>query len=385
MTSPYRPLRAEIRLDHLRHNIRLLRKMASNDFFCPMVKANAYGHDDIAVSIALVDEGISHVGVALYEEGVRLRDNKVSNCEILVFNPIMNEATVEAAARYELTPVLSSWREIEFLDKSNNAPAAVHLKFNTGMNRLGFDYKDVGKLKSYFQSSDRVQLRGVCTHFFDGEDYLLSEGSTQRQIRKFKDIAKTFSGKGVVAHALNSSALVASYCKALPSEFGARPGLAIYGLKPHVLVQSDAQKDIYNHLEFKPVMKIVAQIVHQHLLKIGESVSYGARFVAEKATTIGVVPIGYADGYPRLLSSRSAMLCNGRKAQVSGTVCMDFTMINLTQIAAPPSGWVGQEVVVLGETTSGAVITAEELAELVGTNTYEIVTNVSRRVPRVVS
>ncbi len=347
-------------------------------FFCPMVKAFGYGHDDVAVSKTLVDEGVSCLGVALFEEGFRLREAGLSKIDILVFHPIISSECVEMAAEQNLIPVLSSWREISFIEKAKRKPLAVHIKFNTGMNRLGFEISEAEKLKAYFEANSAVKLTGVCTHFHSAEDLPKVGGHTRKQIALFGALAKAFSSESIVCHAHNSSALVSAFSTQTNAPFGARPGLAIYGVKPEVTHLTPAQKEIYNQIDLKPVMKVTSQIVHQHELKRGESVSYGARFVAEINSTVGVVPIGYADGYPRHLSSRGAMLYDGRPAPVSGTVCMDFTMINLTLLKAPDSGWVGQNIVILGDS-----ISAGDLARLAGTNSYEILTNFSRRVPRV--
>lgn len=347
-----------------------------NAFFCPMVKAFAYGHDDIAISKALIGEGATHLGVALFEEGVRLREAGLSAVEILVFHPMIDQRCVEATVQYGLTPVVSSWRELQLIEASKHRPIHVHLKFNTGMNRLGFELVEIAKLQTYFSSHSPTKLAGVCTHFHSGEDLPKFAGHTVRQLQLFEEVKKSFAG--LPTHAFNSSALTANFCLKAKAAFGARPGIALYGIRPEVTHLTSTQKEVYDQLDFKPVMRVVSKIVHTHELKPGETVSYGARFVAEINSTIGVIPIGYADGYPRHLSSRGAMLYDGRPAAVSGTVCMDFTMINLTNLNTPAAGWVGQDIVVLGDS-----ISANDLARLAGTNSYEILTNFSRRVPRV--
>jgi alanine racemase len=379
MSQPFRPLRAEINTQNLRHNYRLLKKIAAgNDFFCPMVKAYAYGHDDLVTVKTLIDEGCMFFGVALIEEGLRLRAADLAAKTILVFHPLQNSKDAQALIENHLTPVLSSWREIEILEALTRAPLTVHVKFNTGMNRLGFERREADKLKTFFQNHKHLRLTGVCTHFFNSEDWLSVEGHTRKQLTEFAALEKKFAGADIFFHALNSSAMVANFCGDAPAPYGSRPGIALYGIKPLVECVNAAQKQKYDELIFKPVMSIHSQIILTHELQRGERVSYGGRFVAEKDSLIGVVPIGYADGFFRHFSSKGVMLCDSRRVPVTGTVCMDFTMLNLTGLPQPETGWVGEGVTILGET-----LQADELAQIIGTNSYEILTNISRRVPRV--
>lgn len=384
MTNQFRPLRAEINLSHLRHNVSVLKKMAgSRTFFCPMVKANAYGHDEIAVAKTLIEEKVNALGVALYEEGVRLRKNKISKCDVLVFSPATTVSAFEAAGQFNLTPVISSFRELELCKKAKKKPKSVHIKFNTGMNRLGFEPEEAAAVADYFRKNAGSKLAGICTHFYSGEDLLVDGGSTQSQFVIFKKVVSRFKDFAVDLHCLNSSALVAEHCSKNSPTFGSRPGLAIYGVKPDVQCLTKDQIQTYTKVDLKPVMSVTSEIILLHQLNVGDAVSYGARFVADKKSVVGVVPVGYADGFSRILSSIGEVIVHGQLTRVAGTVCMDFIMIDLTDLKPPQKGWVGAQVILLGS-DKRVQIRATDIAEKIGTNAYEILTNFSARVPRVI-
>lgn len=386
MEKIYRTSVARVSRENLRHNVRLLRRLAGEmNFFCPMVKADAYGHGDIETARVLLDEGVDNLGVALIEEGIRLREAGVTAPRILVFHPHMTDEAAEAVLRYELTPVVSSFATLGVLEKrAIQRPVKIHLKFNTGMSRLGFSPHEVERLVSYLKNASVFQVDGLCSHLLAGED-LGTEGSrTDNQLKVLADIVKKFSGLKVPVHMLNSCALIAqaSLFPAAQVMLGVRPGLSLYGVKPEILTPDAQAQDRWSEISFKPVMQVESAVAHVQHIRKGETVSYGGRFCAEKDSTIGVVAFGYADGYSRHFSNIGAMLCGGREVQVSGTVCMDFTMVDLTEIMAPDSGWIGEKVVILGQQKSKE-ISAERMARTINTNPYEILTSISRRVPRI--
>ncbi len=414
MKEILRPLRAEISLKNVRHNYRVLRAMVSReDFFCPMIKANAYGHGDVEVARELINEGAEHFGVALVEEAVRLRESGIM-VDLLVFGPFVDRASADAVVRHELTPVVSSWEALRALEAAVQEQTArgalgasvnVHLKFNTGMNRLGFAPGEVNKLRDYFSQTQisspgagarvlnpKLVLKGVCTHLLSGDDALQKNGRTAKQLQIFSKIFESFKSDEVKAHVLNSSALLARFLESNDirqnvthstlTHWGARPGISLYGIVAPVNGLSDNLKSVYEAIDLRPVMRVVSEIVHIQNLAKGETVSYGGRYQVNRDSTIGVVPIGYADGYMRRLSTKSKMVFRGQCVPVAGTVCMDFSMVDLTDVAP----LVGDEIVVLGRQESGvhaAQVTALELAEAAGTIPYEVLTNFSARVPRV--
>jgi alanine racemase len=386
----YRATVAKIDLDALRHNVRQLRKLQLNpdQFFCPMVKADAYGHGDIQVSKALLSEGITHLGVATLEEGLNLRAQLGPGFGILVFAPSRDQGA-RAAIEGEVTPVFSQWSDIEAFEKNlyQKAGFKVHVKFNSGMNRLGFSLDEAEKLARYFRDNDRFVVEGVCTHLADGEDAHSEKARTAQQLQKFFMAARSFRGSEknnpVHFHALNSAALIGAHCGRQKNhlEFGARPGISLYGIKPQLTNPTGEITNAWQQVELKPVLSLVTEIIHLQKIKSGESVSYGGRWTSSRDSVVAVVPIGYADGLSRQLSNKGRMLIRGEEVPIVGTVCMDYTMVDVTSFG-DSSEIIGENVTVIGQ-QGARVRTADQLAELVGTNPYEILTSISRRVPRV--
>jgi alanine racemase len=355
-----------------------------------MIKANAYGHGVVPVAKALQSEGCFNLGVALFEEGRELRTSGIAEGQILVFYPLQTQADIDAALEYKLTPVISSWSSLELLEKSPNVKNFdVHIKFNTGMNRLGFSVDQALRLQSFFNQSKKLKLRGVCTHLLAGEDFGAQKSRSLEQIEQFLQLRRLWPQ--VSFHALNSSGLIALSCHAAPalSDMGARPGLSLYGVRPELTNTTPEAFERWLRLDLRPVMNLSTTICHVQEVGAGQTVSYGGCFKAEKNSIIGIVGVGYADGYFRHFSNVGAMLWRGRRVPVSGTVCMDFTMLDLTEVCAKQGiqsqailgEILGEEVVVLGSQSS-ETITADKMARMIGTNPYEIFTNVSQRVPR---
>lgn len=385
-----RPTLARISLSNVRHNFRTLKSLQlsggdfSSSFFCPMVKADAYGHGALEVAKAVMAEGAEHLGVATVEEGLELRQALGSQIRILTFAPLTLES-VQAVIEAELTPVLSSWREIELVEKSLHAKAQfpVHLKFNTGMFRLGFPIQESDKLAKYFSTHAQFELQGVCTHLSDGEDAHNPQGQSAHQLKNFLSVTRAFQSKKIFHHALNSSALIArSTIETRLAPLGARTGISLYGVKPQLLEPSPVQLAKWHAIDLKPVLSLETKIVLTQSVDTGQAVSYNRRWTSEKNSTVGVLPIGYADGYHRRLSNVSRALVRGKSVPVVGTVCMDYTLIDATALGIESNDLYGESVILIGSQGSEA-IHASELAELSGTNPYEILTSVSRRVPRV--
>lgn len=389
-SSSYRATVAEIDLEALRHNFRELRKLQIDEgqFFCPMVKADAYGHGNLEVTKVLLSEGATHVGVATLEEGLRLRNEIGPGFGILVFAPTRG-AGARAAIEADLTPVFSSWSEIEAFEENlyQKANFKAHVKFNTGMNRLGFSAEEAEKVARYFRDSDRIHIEGVCTHVADGEDSHSEKGRCAQQLQKFFMASRAFRNStedGVVYfHALNSAALIGAHCGKQKNhlEFGARPGISLYGIKPELTEPPADILNAWQQVELKPVMSLVTKVIHAQKVKAGETVSYGGRWTCERDSVIAIVPVGYADGYHRILSNKGRMLFRGEEVPVVGTVCMEYTMLDVTSLG-DSTEICGESVTVIGQQGSRA-ITADHLARWAGTNSYEILTSVSRRVPRV--
>lgn len=381
----YRRSAAEIDLKRIEFNFKAFKNLAPvGTFICPMVKANGYGHGDVEVARALRNAGSGFVGVALIEEGERLRRSGDRD-PILVFGPC-DPSSAEAMLRENLTPVASGWDQLSALESAHSVlglgRVGIHLEFNTGMNRLGFDPDDVARLNEWLSDQKDFRIEGICTHLFSGNDAGEAAGESNGQLEKLSVIADGFSAwPDLIVHALNSSASLNVWSrlqekKEVPASarktLGLRPGIGIYGPNPH--------NNEHAQMELKPAMTLRTHIASIHWVAKGESVSYGPIWRAERESIIATVPFGYADGYRRGLSNKASVLIRGQRVPQVGTVCMDYFMIDVTDVVGADVK-IGEDVVLLGEQGSEK-ITADELADLCGTISYEIFTAISDRVAR---
>ncbi len=379
----HRPSFAEINLSNLKHNAELMYEVAGQPkFFCPMVKANAYGHGAIHVSKTLLQTHLSHLGVGLIEEAVHLRENQIE--APLLFFGLFDSQSSKALIKNKITPVISAYEELEILRKelSANQKIKIHLKFNTGMNRLGLEISEIPKLRKFLDENKNFDLEGTCTHLLVGED-AGSDGDSFKQLEKFFEADKSFQDKIHFRHALNSSAAANLYLrekhllKSVPPsvrDLGARPGISLYG--------GEVATQEVGKLDLRPVMSLKSKLAMLHKVKKGEVVSYGGRWRAPVDSLVGVVPIGYADGYFRNLTNSGEVLCHGFKVPVVGTVCMDYFMIDLTAIVPQNKIEIGDEVVLFGKQKDKQIL-ASDLAKKVGTISYEVLARISERVPRI--
>lgn len=376
----FRDTFARIDLEHLRHNWKVLKDRLPEDAFCcAMVKANAYGHGDIAVTRALVQIGVRHFGVASVDEALPLR-REFGNpkTRLLVFGR-WNDEAARAAWELDLTPVVSRKEDLFTLSQAavrRSAPLPIHIKIDTGMHRMGFDPDEVATLRTVLEArKDRLRLTGVCTHLSHGEDAGTSDGVSARQVRRFEELIRPLDRPGLIRHVYNSAGLLTRPPEMVGSPIlGARPGLALYGLSK----ESD---------RLKPVMSLHTRIDQIHHIPQGECVSYGGRWRAARPSWIGVVPVGYGDGYWRWFGNQASMLFRGRRVPVVGSVCMDYSLLDLTDAVsaereAVGEKLIGEDIVVFGSQQQECVSVAE-LAGIAQTIPYELVTGLSRRVPRV--
>lgn len=361
-----RPTRVEIQTEALRHNLEILKAANGSAFFCPMIKANAYGHGLGIVAGVVEKVGADMAGVALLEEGVEVR-RLGFDIPILSFAPL-NPGDTETLESQRITPVIGRFEDFKVLSRFSGS---VHIKFNTGMQRLGFDQEQIPELMRTLKARPELQVVGLCTHMTHGEDILDDTGQSAHQFRLFLEMSNGFSG---VRHAHKSSTLAvcAAAGNKIHAAIGARPGISLYGL-PH-----DGPRVAPG---LKPVLRWVSELTHVHRVEKGESVSYSGRWTASRRSWIGVVPLGYGDGYPRALSNKGQMLFRGERVPVAGSVCMDYTLLDLTDACKDGDPKAGEGVVVIGE-QGAARIAVYELADLAGTISYEIVTAISARVAR---
>lgn len=372
----YRKTWAEIDVSHLEHNLELIRKnFSSNTFLCPMVKANAYGHGDVKLAKFYENWNVKNLGVCLIEEGLLIRRLGVK-IPILVFRGFDHKGA-QIMRDLDLTPVVSTVEQLEIL-ASFKSLQTLHLKFDTGMNRLGFSSSQTPEILKFLKSHEQLKVMGVLTHLYQSEDGLLENSKCLEQIKNFLPIVKEFENLTDNFHVLNSGGIVCKMSLGSKSStknvlfeknWGLRPGLLMYGYNP---VEG-------THWDFKPALTLKSHTSVVRQVKKGEGVSYNHTWVAPQDSQVAVVPIGYADGWHRLLSNRAEVLWNGQRARVVGNICMDYLMVDVTDLKANAEN----EVVFLGSSQEGSQISAQEVAKLGQTIPWEILTSIGERVPRV--
>lgn len=381
----YRRTFAEINLDHLKHNVHLLQQSFSpNSFMCIMVKANAYGHGDVPISRYLESLGVKHLGVCLIEEGLLLRRGGVQ-ANILVFRGFDRDGAATIVEN-KMTPVVSSWDQIAHLEAVAQSPVSIHLKFDTGMNRLGFHPDEAQKLFDYLWQNKTLRLQAILTHLFNGEDGVQIEGHTAKQLQILQKLTQVFKPLNIFAHVLNSAGVVSALeLKAQGREQGHPLFLQDWGLRPGLMVYGYNPLGMSTKLKLKPVMSLKSQVGIFRRIRAGETVSYGGTWKAPQDSIIGVVPIGYADGYHRILSNKGEVLFGSQKVPVVGNVCMDYLMIDVTEVVRGQdlSSFADQEVTLFGYGAQGEFLSPEELANRAQTITWEMLTSIGERVPRI--
>ncbi|MEO6051453.1 MAG: alanine racemase [Pyrinomonadaceae bacterium] len=364
-----RPTRAYIDLDALTSNFHSAKQfIGPNLAYMAIVKADAYGHGAAACALRLETEGIEWFGVAIPEEGVELRKAGVIKPILCLgsFWPGQERLLVE----YQLTPVVYDDTTALRLDRyarENNLKFDIHIKIDTGMGRVGVRHTEASAFAKMLMQLEDLRVTGLLTHFAAAENPN-ETGFTNLQIERFNDACDAFraaghnpewfdmaNSPGAISHPRSRGNLV-------------RLGGALYGLLDDILPVGIEKP------EMKPIMSLRSQIAHLKYLPAGESLGYGRTFITKRDSIIALVPIGYADGYPRGLSNRGRAIVNGIRVPVVGRISMDWTLLDVTDI---PGVSDGDEVVLIG-----GEITAADLAHELGTIGYEITCGISPRVPR---
>lgn len=379
----FRRTYAEVNLEHLSHNFNLIQKIAQSDrFLCPMVKANAYGHGDVRVAQHLVKIGAKNLGVCLIEEGLLLRKSGIQ-ADILVFRGFDKQGA-QKIYDARLIPVISTWEHIRHLEQVADEPISVHLKFNTGMNRLGFDVIEADKLKNFFRNSKKFRVKGLLSHLFNGDDAINPTGDSAKQGLQMLDIYKIFDDQSIKMHLLNSGGIASLASESVRKnkqhflnqhDWGFRPGLMLYGYAP---------SDQFDNLDLKPVMTFKSVVDNIRSVFKGDIVSYGASWIATRDSRIAIVPVGYADGLHRMVSNKGQALFAGHVVPIIGKVCMDFIMLDVTDVVKPNEVYKydEEEVILFGYDQNNNFHSAKKTAESSQTIVWEILTSVGDRVPR---
>jgi len=369
-----RPTWAEIDLDALAHNFHVIRERVGPDVkILAAVKANAYGHGAVECSRRLEKEDVDWFGVALPEEGIELRDARITK-PILCMGGVW-PGQESLCLQRDLTPVAYRLDVVEAIDRAAadaRKTVDVHVKIDTGMGRLGVRADDVQEFCEALKRFKNIRVDGLMTHLASADDEAQTEFTTE-QIKRFNRAVAVFREHGIAPrhiHAANSAGLFA-----FEETRGkmVRPGGTLYGFVRDVLPPS---LDIP---PLRPVMSLFSRIMLLKQVPKGEKLGYGGTFETKRDSLIATLPIGYDDGYPRAFSNRGRVIVRGQFAPVVGRVSMDLTLIDVTDV---PGVKLDERVTMLGS-DGDCSITAEDLGELAGTISYEITCGIGNRVPRV--
>jgi alanine racemase len=368
--SSGRPTVGEVDLRALEFNYRQIQKRIPEGVkILAVVKADAYGHGAIPVSLKLEKLGVEYLGVAIPEEGVELRRGGV-NAPILVLGGIFGRE-VDQIFRFRLTPVIFRRDSLKLLSREaekRRRKVKVHLKVDTGMGRLGVPLNLWPDFLKEVKRFPKIETEGILSHFSMTAE---EKGFTQNQWKAFQQAAAIAQEMGISCqylHMASSATLVAfpAYSASL-----VRPGIMLYGSYPSPAFQTV--------IPLKPVMTLKTRIHFLKSVPPGTRISYGGTFATWRKSLIATLPIGYADGYSRHLSNHGEVLIHGKRAPIVGKVCMDFIMVDVTDISRVS---VGDEVVLMGKQGRGQ-ISAEEIAEKINSISYEVLCAIGKRVPRI--
>jgi alanine racemase len=368
MAHSPRPTVAEIDLDALAHNYHQIRGRVSPEVkILAVVKDNAYGHGAVIIARELERLGVDLLGVAFADEAIELRDGGVEK-PILILSGIY-EKEIDRVIDYDLIPMVFDGelgRSLSDRAHRRNTRVKIHLKFDTGLGRLGVPVEAAREFLEKMRGFPNLDIDGVASHFS-----LVDEAYTRAQLEAFRRVVKLFDGEGITPtywH-ISSSAPTIDFPD---SWFNlVRPGIMIYGSYP--------DRQYIGSIGLRPVMRLRTGIGSLKRVPAGTKISYGGTYTTQRESLIAILPIGYGDGYNRLLSNRGEALLRGIRVPVAGRVCMDATMVDVTGVEDVRPG---DEVVLMGS-QGGDTITAEEIAEKIGTISYEVLCMVGKRVPRV--
>ena len=379
LRTSIRPTVAEVDLAALGRNAARVRSIVGSEVAVyGVVKADAYGHGAVAVAKVL-EAHVDGLAVSLVEEGLELRDVGVTK-PILVLGAYYGRYQSEVLEE-GLTPVIYDASEFEAFARApirrrarrsrfaggGSGPWPVHVKIDTGMNRLGIAPEAMASLATLAARQVHLRIDGLCTHLASAD--LDSPEATRAQLALFQSTLGAARARGLtprLVHAANTAGTI----RFPEARFSAiRPGLALYGYTPSEMI---------TRREFEPVLSLRTRIMALHQVRPGGTVSYGGIWRAERESLIATLPIGYADGYPRHVEG-AEVLVRGRRAKVVGAVCMDMMMVDVSEIAGAA---VGDDVVLIGCDGDQSIL-ADQLARWAGTISYEVLCGISKRVPRI--
>ncbi|MCL1999654.1 MAG: alanine racemase [Turicibacter sp.] len=364
---------ARIDLENIRHNIREIQGFVGDKIdILTVVKADAYGHGAVEISRALQECGVKNFGVATCDEALELRNGGIGG-NILILAHSLSERFYEIV-EHDIMQTVSALKaavELSSIGAKLQKTVGIHIKIDTGMGRIGF-YPDDDAIKAIMEISrlPNVKIRGIFSHLAMAESF--DKSFSNEQFAKYTNIVSKLQNAGLTdfkSHICNSGGILNNTEMHLDM---VRPGLILYGIYP--------SKEVPTPLKLKPAMNLTARICHINHIKTGESAGYDRTFFAKRDTQIAVINLGYADGYPSALSNKSHVIINGSYAPIIGQVCMDQTMIDVTDIAAKE----GDEVILFGK-QDNLEIKAEDVAALSESKSREILcmSNIGKRVAKI--
>ncbi len=364
-----RPVWAEVDLDAIAHNLGQVKKKTKS-MVMAIVKANAYGHGVYPAARTVLASGADRLGVAILAEALEIKAKGITSpVMVLGYTP---EHSVRHIVENDVIQTVFSLSQAEALAKAARElgkTGTVHIKIDTGMSRIGFGWDKADEIIRIFDL-DGVKVEGAFTHFAVAD--IRDKSFTLQQLDKFLQCIDRLEKLGAqipIKHAANSAAIIDMPEAHLDM---VRPGIMLYGLAP------SREVDLTS-VELKPAMTLKAEIALVKKLASGDTVSYGRTYKAEKEITVATLPLGYADGYTRLLSNRALVLVRGERAPIIGRICMDQCMIDVSSV---PGVSQGDEVILFGR-GGKYKLPVDELADILGTINYEMVCMVNARVPRV--
>jgi alanine racemase len=358
---------AEVNLTRLEFNLAAIREKVAPAKVMLIVKANAYGHGLAEVSKALAAQ-TDYIGVAVLEEGILLRKLGIT-APIIVLGGIWGDQIL-GYLQHDLTLTASSverLRQIDAVAGQVGARAKVHLKIDTGMERIGVHYYSAASLQEAALKCRHVEVEGIFSHFANADSHDLTHA--RLQLERFNEVLRFYEQRSLpmpLRHMANSAAVLQ-----LPESYMdmVRPGIMLYGVYP--------SREVPHSINVKPALAWKSRVVYFKVVKPNHAISYGSTWQSDHEVRVVTVPVGYGDGFFRNMSNRAQVIIRGKKYQQVGTICMDQLMANIEW----DSAYNGDEVILLGE-SSDQRITVEDLAEWAGTIPYEILTNINTRVPR---
>ena len=366
---------AEVSLKTIASNLRIIKKLVKRRPIIAVVKADAYGHGAVEVSKRLLTHGVSFLAVAFTSEAIELREAGIKAPILVLFD----QRDVKQFFDFRLVPVVYSLKTASSLSrmaKKRSSVLRVHVKVDTGMGRIGLSSKNALKDLIAISKMDGLEVTGIMSHFSEAD--LLDRSYAALQLKRFLDIKENLSKilkRTIFSHMANSAAVLSfkeGYLDAV------RPGLMLYGYSPFSPsnVSIPLLQSVLNKGEkLTPSMRVATRILCVRTMPTGSPISYGRTFVTKRKSRIGVIPLGYADGYSRLFSNNADVLIGGRRAPVVGRVCMDLMMVDLTDVKGAREN---DEVIIMGNQGKES-ITAYELASRANTIPYEILTSLGSK------